>query len=258
MTNVWRGCFVIRMWETTERNVIAVVLMSLAMTSTAQALTFKKGEVLGSDGKTYSGASPEQMEKLIERAKRSGDRSGVTGNNVFVVVGDDVTFVPVDELRGKTKESQITVIGDAVVQDMTGNSNITYAQVETVNDLADKTGMSVEEILGTGEIEGIDQDLMKEIEAVSAESGISVDNLLAVNDVIENLPEGDASAFMDDLGELIEEGLAEQVDEFLTELREIEGALDAITQFDSYESCVSGGGGAVCDQVNELMESSEL
>ena len=240
------------------RNVIAVVLMSLAMASTAQALTFKKGEVLGSDGKTYSGASPEQMEKLIERAKRSGDRSGVTGNNVFVVVGDVVTFVPVDELRGKTKESQITVIGDAVVQDMTGNSNITYAQVETVNDLADKTGMSVEEILGTGEIEGIDQDLMKEIEAVSAESGISVDNLLAVNDVIENLPEGDASAFMDDLGELIEEGLAEQVDEFLTELREIEGALDAITQFDSYESCVSGGGGAVCDQVNELMESSEL
>ena len=111
------------------RNVIAVVLMSLAMASTAQALTFKKGEVLGSDGKTYSGASPEQMEKLIERAKRSGDRSGVTGNNVFVVVGDDVTFVPVDELRGKTKESQITVIGDAVVQDMTGNSNITYAQV---------------------------------------------------------------------------------------------------------------------------------
>ncbi|MEC7651534.1 MAG: hypothetical protein VYB64_07145 [Pseudomonadota bacterium] len=99
---------------------------------------------------------------------------------------------------------------------------------------------------------------MKEIEAVSAESGISVDNLLAVNGVIENLPEGDASAFMDDLGELIEEGLAEQVDEFLTELREIEGALDAITQFDSYESCVSGGGGAVCDQVNELMESSEL
>ena len=64
---------------------------------------------------------------------------------------------------------------------------------------------------------------MKEIEAVSAESGISVDNLLAVNDVIENLPEGDASAFMDDLGELIEEGLAEQVDEFLTELREETG-----------------------------------
>ena len=99
---------------------------------------------------------------------------------------------------------------------------------------------------------------MKEIEAVSAESGISVDNLLAVNEVIENMPEGDVNEFMEDLGELIDEGMAEQVDQFLTELREIEGAMDAITQFDSYESCVSGGGGAVCDQVNDLMESSDL
>jgi hypothetical protein len=41
------------------RNIIAVVLMSLAMASTARALTFKKGEVLGADGRTYKGASPE-------------------------------------------------------------------------------------------------------------------------------------------------------------------------------------------------------
>ena len=34
------------------RNVIAVILMGLAMASNAQALTFKKGEVLGADGKT--------------------------------------------------------------------------------------------------------------------------------------------------------------------------------------------------------------
>lgn len=238
------------------RNVIAVVLMSLAMASTAQALTFKKGEVLGSDDKTYEGASLEQMERLVEKAKRSGERGGVTGNNVFVVVGEEVTFVPVDELRGKTEESQITVIGDAVVQDMTGNPDITCEQVETVNELADKTAMSVEELLGSSEIEGIDAELMKEIEAVSTESGISVDNLLAVNEVIENMPEGDVDAFMEDLGELIDESMAEQVDQFLTELREIEGAMDAITQFDSYKSCVSGSG-AVCDQVNELIESSE-
>ena len=65
MTSVISGCFVIRMWETTMRNVIAVILMGLAMASNAQALTFKKGEVLGADGKTYKGASPEQLERLI-------------------------------------------------------------------------------------------------------------------------------------------------------------------------------------------------
>ena len=39
-------------------NVIAVVLMSLAMASTAQALTFKKGEVLVADGKTMKARHP--------------------------------------------------------------------------------------------------------------------------------------------------------------------------------------------------------
>ena len=40
------------------RYVIAMVPISLAMASSAQALTFKKGEVLGSDGKNFQGASP--------------------------------------------------------------------------------------------------------------------------------------------------------------------------------------------------------
>ena len=39
---------------------------------TVNALTFKKGEVLGPDGKVYTGASPEQQEKLIEKAKNGG------------------------------------------------------------------------------------------------------------------------------------------------------------------------------------------
>ena len=85
------------------RNVIAMVLVSLAMASTAQALTFKKGEVLGSDGQTYNGASPEQMERLIERAAANDMPAGVVGNNVFVVVGDKVSFVPTSELRGANK-----------------------------------------------------------------------------------------------------------------------------------------------------------
>ena len=58
------------------------------MASTAQALTFKKGEVLGANGKTYEGASPEQLERLIERAAASDIPAGVVGNKLFVVVGD--------------------------------------------------------------------------------------------------------------------------------------------------------------------------
>lgn len=227
---------------------------AMAFTVQAQALTFKSGEVLGSDGEVYEGASPEQMDRLVEKAKASGDVGGVTGNNVFVVVGENVTFIPVGDLKGLSKESQIAVVGDAVVQDLTGNPEITYEQVSAVNEISDQTGLSVEEILNEGDIAGIDPEIMKEIEAVSAETGISVENLVAVNTAIEAMPEAQAQDFMSGLEELIDEGMADQVDAFLTDLQEIEGAMDAITQFDSYESCVSGGGGAVCDDVQAAMD----
>ena len=199
------------------RTLIITAALSLAITTQTNALTFKKGEVLGADGEVYHGASPDQMERLIEQAKESGDVSGVTGTNVFVVVGEDVTF----------------------------------EQVNTVNKFSAETGISVEEILADGDIAGIDPDIMKQIEAMSAETGISIDNLVAVNSVIEAMPEGQANQFIEDLGDLVDSGLAEQVDAFLDDLRDIEGAMDAITEFDSYESCVAGGGGAIEEAMNE-------
>ena len=70
---------------------------------TVNALTFKKGEVLGPDGKVYSGASPEQQEKLIEKAKNGGDMAGVYGNNVYIIADDKVVYVPIRDLAGKSK-----------------------------------------------------------------------------------------------------------------------------------------------------------
>ena len=97
------------------RALIIGAALSLAITTQTNALTFKKGEVLGSDGEVYHGASPEQIDRLVDKAKDTGEVGGVTGNNVFVVVGEDVTFIPINNLRNLAKESQINVIGDAVV-----------------------------------------------------------------------------------------------------------------------------------------------
>lgn len=240
------------------KSLLIGVAFSLVAITQTQALTFKKGEVLGSDGKTYQGASPEQMDRLVEKAKATGDVGGVTGNSVFVVVGEDVTFIPINDLRGLPKESQISVIGNAVVQDLTGNDDVTFEQVSAVSEISEETGISVEEILADGNIDGIDPEIMKQIEAMSAETGISIDNLVAVNSVIEAMPEGEANAFIEDLGDLVDSGMAEQVDSFLNDLREIEGAMDAITEFDSYESCVAGGGGATCDAVEAAMEEHDV
>ena len=168
----------------TMKTFVYAAVAAMAFTAQAQALTFKSGEVLGSDGQMHQGASPEQLERIVEKAKASGDVGGVTGNNVFVVVGENVTFNPVSDLKGLSKESQIAVVGDAVVQDLTGNENITYDQVAAVNEVADETGLSVEEILNDGDIAGLDPEIMKEIEQVASETGISVENLVAVNTVL--------------------------------------------------------------------------
>lgn len=121
-----------------------------------------------------------------------------------------------------------------------------------------ETGISVEEILNDGDIEGLDPDIMKEIEAMSAKTGISIDNLMAVSSVMEAMPEGEVNQFIEDLGDLVDSGMAEQVDAFLNDLREIEGAMDAITEFDSYESCVAGGGGATCDAIEDAMNEHDV
>ena len=206
------------------RALIIGAALSLAITTQTNALTFKKGEVLGSDGEVYHGASPEQIDRLVEKAKDTGDVGGVTGNNVFVVVGENVTFIPVNNLRNLSKDTQIAVVGDAVVQDLTGNDDVTFEQVNAVTELSEKTGVSVEDILADGNIDGIDPEIMKQIEAVSAETGISIDNLVAVNSVIEAMPQGEAHHFIDEIGELVEDGMAEQIDAFLTELREDQAA----------------------------------
>ena len=240
------------------RALIIGAALSLAITTQTYALTFKKGEVLGPDGEVHQGASPEQMDRLVKKAKETGDVGGVTGNNVFVVIGEDVTFIPINDLRDLPKESQISVIGNAVVQDLTGNDDVTYEQVNAVSEMSEKTGVSVEEILNDGDLAGIDPEIMKEIEAMSAETGISMDNLVAVNSVIEAMPDGRANQFIEDIGDLVDSGMAEQVDAFLNDLREIEGAMDAITEFDSYDSCVSGGGGATCDAIEAAMEEHDV
>ena len=237
------------------RNVIAVVLMSLAMASTTQALTFKKGEVLGADGEIYHGASPEQMERLIERAASEDMPAGVTGNNVFVVVGDKVSFVPISDLRGASQDKQLQIIGDQVVKDITGNDEISFEQVQALNEASEATGQDISELLSDGGIEGLDDELVAELEKVASETGIDFDNLVAVNSVLETLPDDQVNQLMDDLGQMIEEGFADEINETITALSEIEGGIENALNFDSLEACQAGGG-QNCEATAAIMDAN--
>ena len=81
---------------------VAVVAMCAFIPLSAQALTFKKGQVLGNDGQLYEGASPEEMDKLVAKAKDDGKTAGVFGRNLFVIVGESVSFIPLSDLSGKS------------------------------------------------------------------------------------------------------------------------------------------------------------
>ena len=71
---------------------IAMTLIAVAAAS-AQALTLKSGEVLGSDGQIHTGASPENMEKMERRFRESGKQSLVLGEMLFLdVEGETVRF----------------------------------------------------------------------------------------------------------------------------------------------------------------------
>ena len=236
------------------RLVITAATLTLGFAAPATALTFKKGEVLGPDGNLYTGASPEQVERLIERAADQDLPAGVVGNNVFVVVEDKVSFVPVSELSGKTKETQLEVIGDQVVQDITGNDDITFEQVQTLNEASAATGQDISELLSEGGIEGLDEKLVAELQQVASETGIDLDNLVAVNTVLETLPDNQVEQLMSDLGEMIDDGFAEEINETITALSEIEGGLENALNFGSIAECEAAGA-SNCAETAAIMEA---
>jgi hypothetical protein len=129
------------------------------------------------------------MKALIDRAQSDEMPAGVLGNNVYVVVGEEVSFIPVKELVNTTRDTKLKIIGDQVVQDVTGSEDITFEQVQTLQEVSEATGEDIGQLISDGGIEGLDEGLLTELETVAAETGIKFENLVAVNAVLESLPD---------------------------------------------------------------------
>lgn len=143
---------------------MGAVVLALA-TSSAMALTFKKGQVLGSDGKIYDGASPEETARLIKNAADGGESAGVRGNNLFVVMYDELVFIPLLDLSGKTKETRMDIVKAHVI--------------------ANATDLDVDDLLEeAGNLEAVLESRLAGIEAgieagLSATEAVDLDNALA-------------------------------------------------------------------------------
>ena len=236
------------------KQLLFAILASTCLVSAAQALTLKSGQVIGGDGGVYDGASPEQQAALIARAQNGGDIAGVNGSSVFVVVGDTITYVPVDEIRGKSDDRMKEIIGDQVIQNVTGVEELTLADVENATLLAEESGVPLEDLVSMDGLEGLDPEVLEEIQTVAAETGIDFENLVAVNNIISELPQDEFEALTEELGALIEDGFAEEINETLTNLSEIEGGLDNFFNFDSLEDCLANGG-QNCEETAAAIEA---
>ena len=143
---------------------MGAVVLALA-TSSAMALTFKKGQVLGSDGKIYDGAPPEETARLIKNAADGGESAGVRGNNLFVVMDDELVFIPLSDLSGKTKETRMDIVKAHVI--------------------ANATDLDVDDLLEeAGNLEAVLESRLAGIEAgieagLSATEAVDLDNALA-------------------------------------------------------------------------------
>ena len=203
------------------KKLIAVFGVMAVMATAAQALTLKKGQVIGGDGAIYDGASPEVQENLIANAKRTGKNVGVSAGNVFVIVGEDVTYVSTKDLAGKSKSEMVDVVGDAVVENITGVEGLTF----------------------------------EEIQEISAETGISVENIEIVEQITANFSPEVAEDMIAGIQEAVESGLADQVNEFLDSLTDAE--IDLLSRFSSLEECQAAGASG-CEEMDAKMNDADI
>ena len=146
-----------------------VLLLSLSG-NFAHALTIKSGQVIGSDGNVYDGASPEMASAIIA----SGDTAGVRNGNLFIVVEGNVTFVPVKALAGKTKEGIKELVIEAVIAsgevlDLSNaeDNRQLEAQAENMQETANQiiAAEALERAIESGSQEAIEQATQAAIES---------------------------------------------------------------------------------------------
>lgn len=185
--------------------------------------TIKSGQTLGGDGKVYDGASPEYMENLKKIAEKTGENVGVVNNNVYVLVDGVPTFIPTVELQGKTREGMLEVVGNEVVQNVTGVDGLTLA----------------------------------DFEEISSATGIDVANLEIIEQLSGTLDAEGIEDMMSSIGEAIDSGLAAQINDFLGSLTADEiGLLERYSSVDECLGDASGPGAAACKAMDNKMQSA--
>lgn len=236
---------------------MAILGVTVTLSAGAQALTFKSGEVLGPDGNMYVGASPENLENIIANAKDDDKPAGVIGNNVFVLVDDTITFVPTKDLAPLDDDERLELIGDKVVENISGVEGLTMDSIEAVKELGEEADIDLAKVISDGGLASLDQATLDDLQQVASETGIDLANIQAISDSLGGLDSQQLADMNAYLEESLEGELLDDINAEIAAISDIEGGMDALMRFSSYADCINGGGGSVCDQVQARLNERE-
>ena len=130
-------------------------------------------------------------------------------------------YVSTKDLAGKSKSQMVDVVGDAVVENITGVEGLTF----------------------------------EEIQEISAETGISIENIEIVEQITANFSPEVAEDMIAGIQEAVESGLADQVNEFLDSLTDEE--IDLLSRFSSLEECQAAGASG-CEEMDAKMNDADI
>ncbi|MBT6121812.1 MAG: hypothetical protein HOH48_00435 [Candidatus Puniceispirillum sp.] len=236
---------------------MAILGVTVTLSAGAQALTFKSGEVLGPDGNMYVGASPENLENIIANAKDDDKPAGVIGNNVFVLVDDTITFVPTKDLAPLDDDERLELIGDKVVENISGVEGLTMDSIEAVKELGEEADIDLAKVISDGGLASLDKATLDDLQQVASETGIDLANIQAISDSLGGLDSQQLADMNAYLEESLEGELLDDINAEIAAISDIEGGMEALMRFNSYEDCVNGGGGVVCDEVDARLNELE-
>ena len=223
----------------------------LTLSPASAHFVLKEGEVLSSDGNIYKGASPRIRDHLIEQAREGGDIAGINNNSVYVVIDDVISFVPVTSISGLNNEKMLTVIGDQVIRDVTGIEDITYQQFQDARQASQELGIPIAELAKSSKAASLSPEVLAQLEEVASQSGIELANLTSLYEGLSGLDEAQFDAVTESIGEMVDSGFADEVNQTLSKLEE-EGLLQDALRYDSLADCQNQGG-TNCDQINDIM-----
>ena len=106
-------------------------------------------------------------------------------------------------------------------------------------------------------MEALDKATLDDLQKVANETGIDMANNQAISEGLGEMDSqklADMNAFLE---ESLEGELLDDINAEIAAISDIEGGMEALMNFNSYEDCVNGGGGTACDEIDARLDALE-